>query len=155
MTLASGMRLTPARLNADNAPRVGVRLRRAVNQSIPDGAATAISWDTEDQDTHGYWSSGTTITVPSGRGGVHVATLHVVMPTTVAGRYWAEIAPTSASSGIPGEFRDTFDSTEDRVQVTATLPLLAGDSVVCRIFQDADSSARNATAWFAMYRFSN
>lgn len=48
-----------------------VKIRRAATQSIPYTTTTAVSWDTEDSDTAGYWASGspTRITVPTGKGG--------------------------------------------------------------------------------------
>lgn len=61
-----------------------VRLRRAANQSQGAGEF-AISWDTEDTDTNGYWSSGTTVTVPAGLGGMY----------SLAGRF-------TASAGLSG-----------------------------------------------------
>lgn len=44
----------------------GVFLSRAASQSVNDSTATNISWDTENFDYGGWWSSGANITVPAG-----------------------------------------------------------------------------------------
>lgn len=43
----------------------GVALHRSSAASIPDSAYTNITWQVEDSDVGGWWSSGTVITVPS------------------------------------------------------------------------------------------
>jgi hypothetical protein len=52
-----------------------LRLRRDAFQSVPGQSGpttlTAISWDTEDADTNGFWSTGEQITIPTGLGGVY------------------------------------------------------------------------------------
>lgn len=44
--------------------------RRVANQSMALGA-NLMTVDTEDSDSDGFWSSGTTFTVPTGKGGVY------------------------------------------------------------------------------------
>lgn len=50
--------------------RVAWRLRRVAAQTIPNASSTAISWDTEDEDTETNFTphatTGTTITIPTG-----------------------------------------------------------------------------------------
>lgn len=77
-TFSSGAVLTAAQLNilsddlnylkgiADGVTISGVGLRRAATQSIANDSDVAVSWDTEVQDWGGWWSSGTTVTVPAG-----------------------------------------------------------------------------------------
>lgn len=43
-----------------------VQVRRAASQSIPDTSATNVSFDTENLDYGGWWSSGTNIVTPAG-----------------------------------------------------------------------------------------
>lgn len=43
-----------------------VQVRRAASQAITTATETAISFDTENLDFGGWWSSGTTVTVPAG-----------------------------------------------------------------------------------------
>lgn len=49
----------------------GVRLRRAANQSATGSASTTISWDTEDADLGGFWTSGTDVTIPAACAGTY------------------------------------------------------------------------------------
>lgn len=48
-----------------------VILTRAANQSATGSAAVTVSWDTETLDIGGWWTSGTTLTVPTGYAGVY------------------------------------------------------------------------------------
>lgn len=131
-------------------PRRGCRLRRAANQSINSGAPTAISWDTEDQDTDGFIAvTATTVTVPTGLDGVYTITLQAI--GAVTNRAYAEVAVTSGITGVPTAFRLPLDQTEDRVTVTASTPLAAGDTLVCNVFH-LTGSAVNFTAWLSCYR---
>lgn len=58
--------------------RTGVSVRRAANQSIADATTAAITFDTEDVDTDGFIAvSSTTITIPSGLGGLYVLGWHI------------------------------------------------------------------------------
>jgi hypothetical protein len=65
--------VTQAKLAANLQP-LEVRLRRAAAVALGAGEAT-ITWDTEDADAAGFWSSGTTLTVPSGGGGLYIITV--------------------------------------------------------------------------------
>lgn len=56
--------------NWSSTGRVGGRWRRTSGQSIGT-AGTVITWDTEDIDTDGFWSSGANIVVPSGLAGLY------------------------------------------------------------------------------------
>lgn len=50
-----------------------VKVRRVATQTINSGTNTLISFDTEDADDNGFFpSSGTTLTVPTGAGGLYV-----------------------------------------------------------------------------------
>lgn len=131
--------------------RRGCRLRRAAVQSINTATTTSISWDTEDQDTDGYIAvTGTTVTVPAGLGGLYAITFAATGVTTT-GRLFGNIAVTSALTGYPSEFRTVSAGVETLVSCAVTLPLLAGDSFVSRIFH-TNGAAANFTAWLAFYR---
>lgn len=55
--------------------RFGGTWRRVAGQSVPANSLTAIAFDTEDEDTHGFGTAtSTVITVPAGCGGIYVAT---------------------------------------------------------------------------------
>lgn len=131
--------------------RCGGRWRRAAAQSVATGGSTtAITWDTEDEDTDGMWSSGTTITIPSGLGGLWLITFQCVAGVT--GRSYMQITPTSAVTGVPAEFRAPIDPAEDRGFVTALVPLNAGDSFTCGVFHSTGAGV-NFTAWVSAFRY--
>jgi len=60
-----------------------VQIRRAANQSITTATETAISFDTENLDFGGWWSSGTTITVPAGAIPTGYTTVGILMMATL------------------------------------------------------------------------
>lgn len=64
--------------------RIGCQLTRAANQTLPDASVTAISWDTQIEDTDNLWSSGTTITVPFA--GIYAVTVTTTAAATATGR---------------------------------------------------------------------
>lgn len=66
--------VTPAK----SAP-AETRLRRVASQSIPATTMTDVTWDTEDADPDGYITvSSATLTVPTGKGGLHFITAEFV-----------------------------------------------------------------------------
>ncbi|MDG4832436.1 hypothetical protein O7627_24455 [Solwaraspora sp. WMMD1047] len=141
-------------VTADDLPvRTGVRLRRAANQSVNSASQTNISWDTEDEDTDGFWSSGATVTIPAGLGGLYAITYVPVVDSLTAGtRSFCSVVPTSAVTGGHAlTYRNLFDNQEDRGCVGIVLPLLAADTFVCDVFH-SHGSARNVTAHLSCYR---
>jgi len=128
------------------------RLRRAANQSIPNNASTAISWDTEDQDSGGYiTATSTTITIPTGLDGSYDMTV-VAVGTTGGSRNFMSIALTSSVTGNPTDFRQTLGTGENRGVVGFTgVPLVAGDSMVVNVLHQVGSAA-NWTAWLSLIR---
>lgn len=133
--------------------RTGVRLRRAAAQSVADATQTDISWDTEDEDTDAFWSSGATVTIPTGLGGIYAITyVPVVASLTAGSRAFGSIVPSSSiTGGHASIYRALFDSQEDRCTVAVVLPLLAGDSFTCNIFHSQGAS-RDVTAHLSCYR---
>lgn len=136
---------------AATAPaRRTVRLSRAV-QSIPNATVTAISWDTELEDSDGFIAvTGTTVTIPAGLGGMYAVTVNVI--AAFAGRTFLDLVPTSGVAGMPAQFRVPLPvATEARGHLTVSLPLLAGDSFVVQFFHST-GSAINAAAWLSCVR---
>lgn len=133
------------------ASRVGCRLRRPV-QSIASATPTVISWNTEDEDTHGFITpTSTTIAIPSGQAGTYAITYRVAISSlTTAGRCFASINMTSGVTGTPTIFRSPFDANEDQAVVTIVLPLLAGDTFTADVFHSQGAS-RDADAWISCY----
>lgn len=62
------------------AGRTGCRLRRAsASSAITSGTTHTITWDTEDADTDGFIAvSATTVTIPSGLGGLYACTAGII-----------------------------------------------------------------------------
>ncbi len=134
--------------------RGGVQLRRAANQSIANITLTAISWDTQDEDVGGFWSSGTTVTVPADYDGIYVITFRVVVGTGASARNFAEVNLTSSITGLTGEYRipsSTPSGGESRMVAHYTGPLAAADSFVCNAYQTT-GGASNATALLTCYK---
>lgn len=138
---------------SDILVRTGVQLRRVANQSIASGGAgsTAISWDTEDEDTDGFWSSGTTVTIPAGFDQLWVVTARVA--GAVTGRSFWEIIPVSTVTGIPTQWRIPMDPVEDQATITVGTRLIAGDTFTCGVFHSTGSNV-NFTAALFLYAMS-
>lgn len=131
---------------------VGCRLRRAANQSYTSAANTPVSWDTEDEDTHGFITvTGTTVTIPTGYDGVYAIAARVVVTLTASTRSFVEITPTTSIAGTPSSFRQTQANSEAAMMVAVTIPLLAGDTFLISALQTTGSS-QNLTAWLSCYR---
>lgn len=149
---------SPLLIGTTASSRVGCRLRRTTTQAMPSGTPTAISWDTEDEDTHGFIAvTATTVTIPAGKGGRYDIVCWVnyqsVEATFHANRNYVDIGVTAAATGYPASFRVKIDSVEDQaVMSLAGIPLAAGDSFVARIFQDTGSSQNLVAAWLTCYR---
>jgi hypothetical protein len=131
---------------------MGCRLRRSATQSINSASSTAISWDTEDEDLGGFITvTSTTVTIPTGQSGLYAITCRAVYTASMSGRCFIEIAPTSTIPSMPAQFRNPSRDTEDEYAIGITIPLLAGDTFLSRVFQSA-GAARNVTAWLSCYR---
>jgi hypothetical protein len=121
-------------------------------QSIPDNTATSISWDTEDQDTDGFIAvTGTTITIPSGLGGLYAITVAIVPASAVNNRMLVDLALTSAITGMSTPLRNEGNTPTTRGSGTWVIPLLAADSFVVQIFH-THGTAKDFTAWLSCYR---
>jgi len=136
---------------------VGCRLRRVANQSINNITETAISWDTEDQDTDGFIAvTSATITIPTGLGGLYAITFQAAASANLNGRSFVDLTPTSTITGMPTEFRQVIfhENNDSRYFMSATIPLNAADSFVMRVFQ-TNGVALNFTAWLSCYRIAS
>jgi hypothetical protein len=140
-------------LNFLNA-QPGCRVRRAANQSISSGSTNTITWDTEDQDTDGFIAvSSTTVTIPTGLDGRYLITFATIPASAPANRFIVQITPTGAGLNLPANFRAAGGAGEDRLSVSAAIPLNAADTFACQVFH-TNGSAINFTAWMSCYRIS-
>ncbi len=132
--------------------RMGCRLRRVAVQSVTSGALTAISWDTEDEDTHGFITvTGSSIVIPANCDGLYDITF-AGFPAGTSGRNFIELAIVAAATGVPAHMKTQVDLTEDNgIATVCNVPLVGGDTVAGQYFQASGSSV-NITAWITCYR---
>lgn len=133
----------------DFRERHGVILRRAATQSIPDATTTAISWDTEDQDTDGFIAvTGTTVTVPTGLAGLYSISLLVDFTSGASARTFIEV---SAAGRV---WRSALDASadEDQGHVGIVVALADAQNVQCNAFIDTAGAADTVVARLEMFR---
>lgn len=132
--------------------RHGVRLHKGVS-AVGSASTSAITWGDERQDTDGYWSAGTTVTIPAGMAGIYAISFSVA--AAVTGRSFVQISPTIVSGllDVPSEWRIPMDATEDRGLISVTTPLGVGDSFVCEVFHST-GGAVNFESLLSCYRIS-
>jgi hypothetical protein len=137
---------------SDILVRCGCRVRRAAVQSISSGAATAISWDTEDQDTDGFITvTASVVTIPTGKGGLYQITAHLV-GTGITGSGAAIILDvTSSPTGYPADFLSRSTRPATVAASPSASPLSAGDTFNVQAFH-ATGSAVDFTGWLSCYR---
>jgi hypothetical protein len=86
--------------------RIGCRIRRVANQPINSAASTPVNFDTQDEDTDGFFApTSTTVTIPAGLGGVYDLTYRQTLNAGPTSRTFAELALTSSIPGNPTDFR--------------------------------------------------
>jgi hypothetical protein len=139
--------------NHDISPtRVGVRLHKTASAIGSGGSPSAITWADEDQDTDGFWSAGTVVTIPAGKAGVYVLTF-TTTGLISAGRAFVEIDLTSSLAHPSLAYRVPMDATEDRGIITLVTPLAVGDNFVCNVFHSSGASV-TFESWLSAYRIS-
>jgi len=136
---------------------VGCRLRRVANQSINNITETAISWDTEDQDTDGFITvTATTITIPTGLGGLYAITFFAQAAANLQTRCYVDFNMTSTITGMPTDLRTVImtNNNDSRYLAAVTIPLNAADSFTASVFHTI-GAATNHTAWLSCYRIAS
>lgn len=116
--------------------RAGGSWSRTSGQSVGSGSQTTITWTTEAVDTHGYLTpTSGTVTIPAGMGGLYAITAQLDAAAALGGRCYAQI---TAAGQI---FRSPFTSPgEDRVAVSATVPLASGDTISVAVYHASGST---------------
>lgn len=135
--------------------RCGMSLRRAATQTLTDNTLTTVSFDTEDEDTDGFWAIGspTVVTVPTGKGGTYSITAGVdnsgALSSAAAG--FLQIVITTSLTGVLGIVRQPIPALNDIAAVSVNTRLAAGDSFIFQV--QADMAASGTTmAWLSCYR---
>ena len=116
--------------------RAGGSWSRTSGQSVGSGSQTTITWTTEAVDTHGFLTpTSGTVTIPTGMGGLYAITVALDAAAALGGRCYAQI---TAAGRI---YRTPFTSPgEDRVSVSATVPLASGDTISVAVFHASGST---------------
>lgn len=134
--------------------RCGVRARRVAVQSVPSVTSTLISFDTEDEDTNGFFApTSNTFTIPAGGDGLYALGAQTVQPAVASTRNIVEFQLTSAVVGTPPRIRNNWTSAEDNGSVSGFVKLAAGDLVKLAIFHSM-AGAQNFTAWIQIWKLS-
>lgn len=135
----------------DTGRRNGVAVRRANALSIPNAAATTVTYDTEDSDLFAMHASGV-FTIPSGQSGLWIITAYHTMAAVIVARHFIEIN----STAIPGP-ADLFRANgygEDSAATCAVVPFAAGDTFTIKCFQVSGAAVNLTNGWCSAYRWS-
>jgi hypothetical protein len=131
--------------------RMGWRLRRAAVQSVSTATQTTVTWDTEDQDTDAFiTASSTTVTIPSGCGGVYGLSATSVWASASTGTLsGVEILLSGAviASGQGQAFTGFFTT-------NVVYPLSATDTLTVRVYQNSGGSLNIDETFFTGFRIS-
>lgn len=134
--------------------RVGCRIRRVAAQAITTATLTAANFDTEDEDTDGFFApTSTTVTIPAGKDGVYSIMFYVGLQFQATARNFVDIQVTSSLAGLSNNYRSTYDGPTAEVRGMATFsgPLVAGDSFVGNVFQSTGAN-QNLAATLTCYQ---
>lgn len=118
------------------ASRKGVALTKTANQTVSDGVATDITWNTETWDTDGYHSgSNADITIPAGLGGTYqLSGIINVIQGGGASRVDASIAVRVNGATVRAINHENIGSaTGMSIEFSFPIALAATDSVTIRI----------------------
>lgn len=118
--------LPPSTAHAAETQRLGCALRRVANQVVATASGTALSWDTEDTDSGGFYTSGTDIVIPAGAGGIYGISAFI-QSGSLSGICLVQIGFTSTVTGHASLYR--FYHNESFGSASAITRLAAGDTV--------------------------
>lgn len=125
--------------------RIGGTWTRAANQSCTGAdAVTTISWDTEVEDSDGFATTGTTITIPANLGGLYVITTRLIGQTTS----WA--AGSFIRFLLTGSAYDRGIAESAYASATFTTLLLAAGTI--QVQMSNAGSTQNAQGELRVYR---
>lgn len=131
--------------------RKGGTWRRAAVQSIPSGAGTLVSWDTEDADSNSYATpTFTTLTIPAGLGGLYALNLQTAWATSALGvnmcrftisTFTDPIEPAANNAGLDG------------LQLAcAVVPIAAAATLTVSVYQASGAAVNLSRARLDVYR---
>lgn len=128
--------------------RQGTTLRLTANQAVGSGgSATVISWSSADYGSPEMWSGGGTVTIPSD--GLWTFGFQTEWSAAIGpGRAFLSIEDGSGTI-----YRLPYAGTsETRVAMSWTMPVTAGTTFTCKVFQSSGGSLNVAAARLHCYR---
>jgi hypothetical protein len=133
--------------NYTSAGRTGGTWTRAAVQSIPNNTLTNISLDAETADSDGFCTpTSTTITIPTGLGGLYICTASVLYATATLAVNYITINVTGGTRLLTAAGNATNAQSH-----TVILPLAAADTIVLQTLHN-NGGAQNATARIDLFR---
>lgn len=130
------------------AGRTGASVRRATNQSIPNGTLTAITFPIEDFDSDGFIAAGGSLfTIPAGLGGLYSVLATASIPSGGVAGYLVVVVNGSITYSSGG-----IDWSVGQVGVSWPLSLNAGDTLDVRVLQSSGVSRNLNPASVGLYR---
>lgn len=131
VTIASGMRLTPARLN----PAQCIVTRVASQTITTGGSGTAVSFSAEEIDSNGMWSSGTNVTV-------QVAGTYDLNGSTIfaTGATGVRAINVQVNGTIVAEQKRTNTNQSDPISVSTKARLAVNDVITLVVFHTQGAS---------------
>lgn len=136
---ASGVKVVNAATSIDEAQTIGASAYLSSAQNVNTGSGLMIPLQTETQDTSGFHdtvTNNTRMTIPTGGDGIYIVSGQVTITAGVTGNKQAIICKNGATSGptsaVPGAV--------SRTVITTIMPLVAGDYLELRVFQDSGST---------------
>ena len=124
----------------------GLVIRRVAAQSIPNITLTAISFDTEDEDSSAFFApTGTTITIPAGEAGIYAISASILGTLGSTGRCFGNLIAATRN------WRASYSDGEDLVSLGITIRLAVADTIVWQVFQTTGGS-QNVTARLEMWK---
>ena len=136
-------------------PRHGCEVRRVAAQSIPNVAATLISWDTETVDTDGFIVvPDTLITIPAGFAGLYLVTAAANYAANVAGANRDLDLILNGVTIVAGRHHapTAVAGNQTRTQIGFVLPLNVGDTLSVQVFQNSGGALNLNSAMIGCYR---
>jgi hypothetical protein len=127
------------KVEADMMQRRGT-IVTCTGHTVNNVTLTTITWATEVSDSDGYITvSSTTVTIPSGLGGLYAITLDGGFGITIATRGFFQVIAGGRT------YTQSF-TTEQAGIATVIAPLAAADTIVCKVFQQSGGNRTDFAA---------
>ena len=141
-------------VDAKADPRCGAWVARSSSdQTFAPGANAAFSFDTEVADSDGFWTSGSTVTIPTGKSGVYAITaaLFNIGGLAPSNSFFGAYISMSGHANVSLGYTSNV-STE--ASGSAIVPLPAGSTVQVFVKNGSGSTSITAKCYLYVYRVS-